>query len=81
MGRWRSIAPARRVQVGHHVAVDLLVEGEEAGLVSQELADGDVLLAGLAELGPVGGHALVVVEQAAGVQQRQDEADNPLVVE
>ena len=66
------------IEIGHHLGVDPLVEGEEPGLVGQELADGDVLLAGLSELGPVGGHPLVVVEQAAGVQQRQDEGRQSL---
>ena len=58
------------IEVGDDVAVDRLVEGEQAGLVGEQLADGDALLAGLSELGPVRADALVVVEPAAGVGER-----------
>jgi hypothetical protein len=47
------------------------------GAVAQQVADGDALLAGLCELGPVLGDRVVVVEQAAvrqHVQRRRRDA-------
>ena len=43
------------IEVGDHAAIDRLVEREQPGLVRQQLADGDRLLALLRELGPVRG--------------------------
>ena len=59
------------IEVGDHAAIDGLVEREEPGLMSQELADGDRLLAVLRELRPVGGDPLLVVEPPAGVGECQ----------
>ena len=59
------------IEVGHHAAIDRFVEREESRLMRQELADGDLLLSLLRELGPVRGHPLFVVEPAAGVGERQ----------
>ena len=59
------------IEVGDDAAIDRFVEREESGLMRQELADGDLLFSVLRELGPVGGHPLLVVEPAAGVRERQ----------
>ena len=74
---WRPRGPLaghhRRepVKIGDDAAIDTLVEREEAGLVGEELANGDALLAVLRELRPVRAHELVVVEQATRVRERE----------
>ncbi len=45
--------------------VNQFVQGEEPGLVCQQLAYGDPLLAVLRELGPIAANTLVIVEPAA----------------
>lgn len=40
------------------------IQRKQPGLVREQLPDGDLLLALLGELRPVGAHTLVVVEQA-----------------
>ena len=47
--------------------IDRFVDGEQSGLVCQELAHGDALLALLRELRPVRAHAFLVVEPSARV--------------
>jgi hypothetical protein len=59
------------VEIGHRAAVHRLVEGEEARLMTQQLAHGDLVLAVLGELGPVGRDPLVVVQPAARVGDGQ----------
>ena len=59
------------VEVGEQIGVERLVDHGQARLVGEQLAHRDVVLAGLGELGPVGGHALVVVEPAARMGERQ----------
>ena len=44
---------------------DRRVDAEEAGLVREQLGDGDIALSSRRELGPVRRHLLVVVEQPA----------------
>jgi len=53
------------VEIGDHALVDSLVEGEQPGLVGEELAEGHAFLALLGELRPVHADALVIVEQAS----------------
>jgi len=57
-------------RVGHEAAVDRHVEGEQPGLVRQQLANGDPVFALLRELRPVRAHALVVVEPTPRVRER-----------
>jgi hypothetical protein len=52
-----------------HAAVDRFVKSEQAGLVGQELPDGDSLFAVLGELGPVRANQLFVVEPAPRVSE------------
>ncbi len=66
------------IRVRDHAAVDRLVEREQPGLVRQQLAHRDRFLALLRELGPVGADALVVVEPAARVRERQGHRRQPL---
>jgi hypothetical protein len=60
------------ITIGDDLAIDVLVEPEQPGLMGEQLADRDVLLAGLRELRPVRADPLVLVQQAAGVAERQD---------
>src|SRR5687767_1867823 len=55
------------VEVPDHAAVDRLVEGEQPGLMAEELAYGNRLLALLRKLWPVGGDPFFVVQPAARV--------------
>ena len=59
------------IEVRDDVPIDGLIEGEQAGLVREELTDGDSLFAMLRELGPVPGDSFFVVEPAAGVRDRE----------
>ena len=70
----RSLArqpDGQRLRVGEELGTDRLVERGEAGLVGEQLPDGDLLLAVLRELGPVGGHALLEVQVPAAVRHRE----------
>jgi hypothetical protein len=53
------------VEIGDDAAIDRFIDGEQARLVREQLADGDLILALLRELGPVGRDPLFVVEPAA----------------
>src|SRR5262249_37185453 len=55
------------IEIDDDAAIDGLVDGEQTGLVCQELADGDALFALLPELRPVRTHPFVVVEPTARV--------------
>lgn len=66
------------VGVGQHLQRDRRVDHGEAGLVRHELADGDVALARLRELGPVRRDGGVDVEQPAGVGDRHRHRRQPL---
>jgi hypothetical protein len=66
------------VEVGEQVRVEWLVHDRQAGLVRKELAHGHVALPRLRELGPVRRHALVIVEPAARVGQRERHRGEPL---
>ena len=59
------------IEVGDQAPVHRLIEGEQARLVSQELADGDGLFSLLGKLRPVAADALLVVEPAPGMGDRQ----------
>jgi hypothetical protein len=70
----RSLPPHDRrelVRICDHLTIDVLMEREQPGLMSQQLPHGRVLFADLSELGPIIGHALVVVEPAARMRQRK----------
>ena len=69
------------IEVGHDAAINGFIEREESSLMCQELADGDLLLSLLRELGPVGGHPLFVVEPAARVREARVIAARPFVAE
>ena len=66
------------VEVPQDARVEALVHHRQAGLVPEQLADGDLALARLRELGPVRRYALVVVEPAARVGQRERHRREPL---
>jgi hypothetical protein len=53
------------IQVSDHAAIDGLIKGEQSRLVREELADCDLLLAVLRELGPVLGDSFFVIEPAS----------------
>src|SRR6516225_9954705 len=57
----------KAVKVGDNGSVHALIERKQAGLMRQELADGDSLLAILRELRPVNTYAFFEVEPAARV--------------
>ena len=59
------------IEVGHHAAIDRLVEREESRLVRQQLPHCDAPLSLLRELGPVRGDPFFVVEPTARVRQCQ----------
>ena len=69
------------IQVRNQVLVNRLVEGKQARLVREELADGDLLLAFLGELGPVAADALLVIEPAPDEASAKVIAAIPLVAE
>jgi hypothetical protein len=58
------------VEVAEAVDRELLVQAHEPGLVGEQLADRDALLAVLRELGPVARDGRVVVEVASRVGDR-----------
>jgi hypothetical protein len=66
------------VEIGDGVSVDRLVEGEQSGLVRQQLPDGDRFLAALGELRPIAAHAFVVVEPASRMRERKRHRSEPL---
>jgi hypothetical protein len=66
------------VEVGHNAPIDGLIKREQPGLVSQQMPDGQALLALLRELGPVPAYALVVVEPAAGMSDGHRHCGQPL---
>ena len=59
------------IEVGDNAAIDGRVEREQAGLMGEELPDGDALLALLCELRPVHADPLVVVDPPAGMSEGQ----------
>jgi hypothetical protein len=66
------------VEVREQVRVERFVDHGQAGFVREQLAHGDLPLAFLSELGPVARHALVVVEPAARVGERERHRCEPL---
>src|SRR5215208_271743 len=66
------------IEVRDHAAIDRLVEGEQPGLMGEELAYGDLLFALLRELWPVDGDALFVVQPAARMGDGQGHRGEPL---
>ena len=66
------------VEVLQQSHVERLVDDGQARLVTEQLAHGHAVLARLREFRPVGGDALVVVEAAARVRQRQRHRRQPL---
>ena len=66
------------IEVGDDAGIDGLVEREKPRLVGEQLAHGDLVFALLRELGPVGGHALFVIEPAAGVGDGERHGGQPL---
>ena len=69
------------VEVGEQIGVERLVDHGQARLVAEQLAHRDLVLARLGELRPVGRHALVVVEPAARMGERQRHRRQPFEVE
>ena len=55
------------IEIGDDAPIDRFVDGEQSGLVCQELAHGNALLALLRELRPVRADAFLVVEPSARV--------------
>ena len=53
------------IEIGDEYPVERNVEREQAGLMGEQLADGDVLFPMLREFRPVRTDALVVIEPAA----------------
>ena len=66
------------IEICDHAPVHRLIEGEQARLVSQELADGDGLFSLLGKLRPVLADALLVVEPAPGMGDRQSHRSQAL---
>jgi hypothetical protein len=68
-GRPRGLLPRENngqlIEVCNIIATDGFVDCKQAGLMGEELPNGDALLPLLRELRPVRAHALLVIEQAA----------------
>src|SRR5262245_34640160 len=58
---------SQAIEVGYGAAIDRLVEGKEACLMRQELADGDPFFSVVREFRPVHADAFLVVQPSAGV--------------
>ena len=70
--------PPEPVEVAEDVQIERGVDDGQPGLVSEQASDGDVLLAVCGELGPVAGHRLVELEQAAGMGDGHRHRRQPL---
>jgi hypothetical protein len=63
--------PRQPVEIGDDFPVNRLVEGKQSRLVSQQLPNGDRLLAALGKLRPVGADAFLIIEPATGMRERK----------
>ena len=77
-GAWAARPSTTGSQRAQLVDRQQLVEADEPGAMAEQPADGDGLLAGGGELGPVGGDGLVEVELAALDEQMGDGGDDAL---
>lgn len=60
-----------RAGAGQVTEPEWLIDHRQPCLMGEHLMDGDLALAGCGELGPIGRHTLIVVEQTACVQHRE----------
>ena len=66
------------IQIGDHAAIDVFVKGKQPRLVTEELADGDRLLALLREFRPVPADRRFVIKPAAGMGEGHRHRGEPL---